>query len=70
MPPKQRSYIAESYRVKPVRSASLLFVADKPAPGFQYFDKQADSVADEDALRDQEQALIKLGALYRDHKYV
>jgi hypothetical protein len=36
----------------------------------QYFDKQADSIADEDALRDQEQALIKLGALYRDHKYV
>lgn len=26
------------------------------------------NVADEDALRDQETALIKLGALYRDHK--
>lgn len=25
-------------------------------------------IADEDALRDQETALIKLGALYRDHK--
>jgi 26S proteasome regulatory subunit N6 len=27
-----------------------------------------DEPADEDALRDQETALVKLGALYRDHK--
>lgn len=29
---------------------------------------EADNSADEDALRDQETALVKLGALYRDHK--
>ena len=40
----------------------------QPKPSCHCAWNNSDDLADEDALRDQETALIKLGALYRDHK--